>query len=399
MLLRGLDGVHEGVLIRPEAPALDPRAPCRAFSQVREPRGGKNGAERHVLAAGADVGEDPADLRLEDQDHGRVDAGDPHDLGAGGGGDDLGRGRGIDPSQGHLDRLALARLTLEGALQGAFARDVAVGLHVARHPAGRVPEPRDDGLDLEGAAVLPPVDDRAGPRPTGPGRCPDLVEEADRVRPAVDDAGVPADDLVGFVAVGPGEGLVDVADVVVEVLHPDRVGGLLDGGRQPGPLVLGVDALGDVQARSDQADRRTARVSDDLGRLVDDADGPVGPHDPILGFERRLGGQPDGCRGGEVPIVGVDEAEEGVEGSGERSRRDAHDPARLVAPPQLAGDEVPLPAADVRDPLGLFEMARVGRRDQVHRLERWGCRGSRRYDPIVRVRCRAAADRVVTIGS
>ena len=127
-------------------------------------------------------------------------------------------------------------------------------------------------------------------------------------------------------------------------------------------------------------------VADDLGGLVDDAHGAVRPDDPVLGVDRRLGCQLRGRRRrGQVPIVRVDEAQEGVQRSGERPGLDAHDPAGLVGPPQVAGRDVPLPAADVGDPLGLFEMVGVRRRDDLHACTTLRPRTSCGYGPNVPV--------------
>ncbi len=45
---------------------------------------------------------------------------------------------GVDPGEGGLDRLPLAGVALEGALEGALAGDVPVRLHVADDPAAGV---------------------------------------------------------------------------------------------------------------------------------------------------------------------------------------------------------------------------------------------------------------------
>jgi hypothetical protein len=57
------------------------------------------------------------------------------------------------------------------------------------------------------------------------------------------------------------------------------------------------------------------------------------------------------------PIVWVDEREERLGGVGECARVDSEDPMRLVGSQGLAGDEVPFPAADPGDPLGLGQVA------------------------------------------
>ena len=73
---------------------------------------------------------------LGEIDHpGRVDPREPHDLRAGRSGDRLGRRARFDPLECGLDRLALAGIAFQGALELAFAGHVAVGLDVARPPA------------------------------------------------------------------------------------------------------------------------------------------------------------------------------------------------------------------------------------------------------------------------
>ena len=54
------------------------------------------------------------------------------------------------------------------------------------------------------------------------------------------------DHLAGLVAVEAAERWVDIADHPVEVLHPDRVGGLFDGGSEPRPFLVGCQPLRDV---------------------------------------------------------------------------------------------------------------------------------------------------------
>jgi hypothetical protein len=59
---------------------------------------------------------------------------------------------------------------------------------------------------------------------------------------------------------------------------------------------------------------------------------------------------------GKRSVIGVDEAQEGVERPREGARLDPEDPARLVRPPQATGRDLALPAADMGDPLRLIEM-------------------------------------------
>src|SRR5206468_9160181 len=99
------------------------------------------------------------------------------------------------------------------------------------------------------------IDDGTRPGPARRRGRPDLGEEVRTVRAAIDKAGMPAHDLVSLVAVDAGECSVDVADVVVEVLHPDRIRRLLDGGCQACTVLLGRDALGDIEGGTDEPER------------------------------------------------------------------------------------------------------------------------------------------------
>ncbi len=219
-------------------------------------------------------GEDPASTLPEPDCPGRIDSRKRHELGAGSCGDRLGRRRRVDPFERGLDGLALAGVALEGTLELTLVGHVAVRLDIARQPAVGVADRRDHGLDLDQAAVLAPVDDRAAPRLPGGGPGPDGREEPRRLETAVDDPGVLPDDLVRLVAVDPAEGRVDVGHVLVHVLHPDRVGGLLDGRDEPRPLRLGDEAQGHVPDVALQA--AVGQLGEaDLGRQARAVGAPV----------------------------------------------------------------------------------------------------------------------------
>ena len=268
----------------------------------------------------------------------------------------FGRRLGVDPREGRLDRPALPGLAFQRALQGTLAGDVPIGLHVGDHPARGIADPRDDGGDFEVGPVHAPVDDRALPCPTRGGGGPDVDEERRVLSAAVDDPRVAADDRLGRVAVRAGERRVDVRDHVVQVLHPDRVGGLLDRGHETGPLLVRGHGVGDVLGRPDEPDRLAAVITDDLGLLVDDPDRSVGLHDPVIGrYGRyvRARGHTSHHLGA---VVRVDELLKRLLGPFERARLHPEDAARLVGPPQCASREFQVPAADVGGPLGLVEV-------------------------------------------
>ena len=174
---------------------------------------------------------------------------------------------------------------------------------------------------------------------------------------AVDDPGVPADDLVGLVAIEPAEGSVDVPHGAVDVLHPDRVGGLLDRQGEPGSLIFRGDPIGDVLDHPDETELCARWVADELAFLVDDPDGAVRADQPVVkvvavaALDRRPLGPLH-----PYPIVRVDEREERLGRRGERVRLEPGDPVCLRGSPRRIRREVPLPAANVGNPLCLGEV-------------------------------------------
>ena len=95
---------------------------------------------------------------------------------------------------------------------------------------------------------------------------------------------------------------------------------------EPRPLLLDRDPLGDVLGRADIPDRRTSRVADDHGLLVEKPHGAVGSNDPVLGGFGVAGGEVRQTRCSLAPIIRMDEPEERFDRPRERARLDPQDP-------------------------------------------------------------------------
>ena len=216
---------------------------------------------------------------------------------------------------------------------------VALDRHVARDHAGLVADRRDDGLFLEQAAVLAPVDEVPNERlPARQGR-PHRGVEGGALDAALEDARVLAEDLGGRVAGHLLEGRVDVLDRAARVRDHDGVRGLFDHGGQAPHLALGVVAPRDVADNRDPArdgaSNAADRLEDDLetmeravGESMFGLGGPVlsGAHTALHGSDRRgieadrhnlpgtapdqLGGRP--AHAARVRGVGVDDPHIGV---------------------------------------------------------------------------------------
>ena len=162
------------------------------------------------------------------------------------------------------------------------------------------------------------------------------------------------DGLAGLVAVGTCERRVDVGDRSGHVVHPDRVGGLLDGRHETCPLRLRTPSRGDVLDGADHAYGTAGPVPDDLALLVDEPHLAVGPDDPVVEVvrgalaDRRSLGRPHASA-----VFGVNDGEECLGGPGEPAALDPEDPVGLVGSARRVGRKVPVPAPDMGDPLGL----------------------------------------------
>ena len=120
-------------------------------------------------------------------------------------------------------------------------------------------------------------------------------------------------------------------------------------------------ALGDVLPDPHHAHRHPALVGDDPARCVDPAHRVVGQHDPVLEVERRRGLAHvfDDCAH-PVAIGWVNGVEIALVRQGDQLRLEAPEAVELVRPRDPVRADVPLPAAEVRDLLGLRQ-ARIGR--------------------------------------
>jgi hypothetical protein len=99
-------------------------------------------------------------------------------------------------------------------------------------------------------------------------------------------------------------------------------------GMQPGPLGLGLLALGDVDAHADP--QRVVGAGDGVAAPLDPAHRAIGEDDAVLhrdvaAFPHRAADDAEHA----LAVVGVDTLEEGVEGPRERARLEPEEPLEL----------------------------------------------------------------------
>jgi hypothetical protein len=116
--------------------------------------------------------------------------------------------------------------------------------------------------------------------------------------------------------------------------------------------LLGQLAIGDVLADADQADQLAAVVEHRVRPGVQVADRPVRAKDPLVVRVRDvLVEDPVGRVDHPLAIVGVDQREVALVARFVDLRRQAVDPEQLLRPAGVRLADVPLPGAEVRDPL------------------------------------------------
>ncbi len=116
--------------------------------------------------------------------------------------------------------------------------------------------------------------------------------------------------------------------------------------------VLGLFALGDVVHRSGHGGRRTIPVAGDLSLLMDDPHLAVRLNDPVLDVVARAFLDRAADRlAHSAAVVGMDRLQEGVVGGRGGLRLLPEHAVDLVGPVQLAGQNVPVPVADLGDAL------------------------------------------------
>ena len=177
-----------------------------------------------------------------------------------------------------------------------------------------------------------------------------------------EDAEMAADDLVGLVTLDALGAVVPAAHAPVGVEHVDRV--IARAPEQQAVVLLGFAqgllgllALGDVDADAEHAHGTAIAAADHLARAVQMAHAAVGPDDALLvaeGFARlqRLADARTHLRA----VVGVNEVHELVERAAEALGRHAVDLVQLVGPGDAVARDIPRPAAEIAEPLRFHEM-------------------------------------------
>nr|BFF02866.1 hypothetical protein GCM10020241_45410 [Streptoalloteichus tenebrarius] len=251
-----------------------------------------------------------------------------------------------------LPELALQRALLGDVLHGALQpRDLAVR-PALRPGAAHVDllAARAADLHLDGLAV------RAAQ---------ELVAEGDDPRPVV---GVDAGQQVGEVVAGAGVGVQLVerlaaaydagGDLVAPAPHAGDALGLQQAGAFGGQLGLGPPLVGDVPDVAGDADDAPVGVALGLGLAPDAAQFAVRSPHPVLDLDGRAAGLVVGPVGEDLlPVVGVDEGQDGLGAGHDRAGLQAEQLVVARRPDGLAGGRVELPRADPGHPLHLVEAA------------------------------------------
>ena len=154
------------------------------------------------------------------------------------------------------------------------------------------------------------------------------------------------------------------AAVEVDERHADRR--VVEGAAEEllgGPQrVLDAPALRDVLGRAAHDRRAALVVEHDLAARVDHPRLLVGPDDPVVQRPAAaLGHGRLDDPGHAGAVVLVDLVEVAAVGAGQAVRPHPVDPVELVGPHDVVGGQVPLPAAEPGDLLGLGELGLVGR--------------------------------------
>ena len=161
------------------------------------------------------------------------DAGQPHDVMGDLGGARRGARKDVEVRERLRDLGTLSCLPVERSLGDALPRHVPLDGDVARYRTALVENRREDSLLMEQGPVLAPVRDVGYERPPVHEGRPHGGVERRSLGPALEDARVLAHDLVAGVPADALEGWVHVLDRTARVGDDDRVGGLLDGRREP----------------------------------------------------------------------------------------------------------------------------------------------------------------------
>ena len=189
--------------------------------------------------------------------------------------------------------------------------------------------------------------------------------------------------LQQFVAHVMAEGVVNVLEAVeIEEQHrhqPLAAVGLLHGPQQVVVQLLAVRQAGqgvevgeitqallrlpvfrDILDGTDHAHRPAGFIEGDLGLFVHDALGAVGPHDAVIHAVRLffLQGSVDRVLDG-LTVVRMHRLKERLIGRGELLRREPEDAVDFIGPAQFVGGDVPVPAAEMRDALGVCQTGRA----------------------------------------
>ena len=276
---------------------------------------------------------------------GSRDAGQPHDMSGDLGGRRPGARKDVEVRERLRDLGALPRLALERGLGGALTRHVPLDGDEARYRTALVEDRREDGLLMEQAPVLAPVRHGAHERLPAREGCPQRLVERRSLDPALEDARVLAHDLVAGVAADLLEGRVHVLDRAGRVGDDDRVGGLLDGRRQPAHLELRAMAGARVADRHDDAvpELRTSQVQ----ALVERPAGRVGINEWDVVRREWGAGFDDAHPDVEEPVrpVGREHLEQAATDL-QRSRKPAERADHRV---RVVDDEVDDPAVPIAD--------------------------------------------------
>ena len=167
-------------------------------------------------------------------------------------------------------------------------RHVALHGHVARGAALRIAHGRDDRLLLEERAVLAPVDELRHPGLARREGAPHGRVEGGTLDAALQESRVAADRLGTRVARDALEGRVDVLDRAVGIGDDDRLGRLLDGRSQTGPLGLGTELGRQVLADHEHARDRPGGVTQRRGPQIQGETAAVPRQAPLGTMVDRL---------------------------------------------------------------------------------------------------------------